>query len=80
MVAVVNKSEALGSNIFSQFKTGFTAQLGVWKGTKMHPIDRYLKAEMSKGAIGIRLNNKKKSCDIFIEFSIVHKIGYKNAI
>ena len=34
----------------------FNIGLGGWKGTKMYPTDRYLMAEMSEGAIGIRLN------------------------
>ena len=39
-----------------RFKIGFTPHLGRWKGTKMLPIDRYLKAEMSEEAIGTHLN------------------------
>ena len=47
---------ALGSNLHSKFKIGFTSHLGGWKGTKMYPIDMQLKAAMSEGAIGIHLN------------------------
>ena len=59
VVAVVitqtNAGKVLGSKIIHpKLKIGFTPYLGVWKGTKMYNMDRYLKAEMSEGAIGIR--------------------------
>ena len=63
IVAVVNTQTCAGRALalaqlflWSKFKIGFTPHLEGWKGTKMLPIDRYLKAEMSEGAIGIRLN------------------------